>query len=98
MDFNFIKNDGTRNAYGVLKCNYKETYKKYCEGHFKDDRRLFINVYRQAIILILVMDKVYKQSCYLDVAFHNEMQGIFTDLKRIKERFEKIEEEEKANA
>lgn len=95
MDFNFVKHSSVSRMIRLLKINFGDTYKKYCDGHYHDDRRLFINIYRQYIRMLLVVDKVWGQSCHLDVIVFHEHDEIFKQLKEIKERFDKIEQEVK---
>lgn len=97
MKLNF-KNNGVKVRYSYLRTFYEQTYKKYCAGHYYDDRRIFINMYRMIIRMLLVVDKVYGQSCSLNVAFDRQFENMTNELNEIKERFEKFEKENMTQA
>ena len=92
MEFTF-KHQPMETRYELLKCMFRPTYRAYCRGHYKDDRRLFINVYRNTIRLLLVWDKVYGQSAAADVGIGNQFQEYKETMQRIQERFERFARE-----
>ena len=86
MEFKF-NTPAIDTKYNVLKAYYKRTYLEYCAEHPANDKRIFINVYRQTIRALLVMDKIYGQSCLLDCAMYKEISEQFALLSRIKDKF-----------
>ena len=89
MRFNF-KNEGIQTKYKYLLYFFEKTYKEYCRGHYHDDRRLFINMYRQLIRMLLVADSIYGKSSTLDVAIGEKFRAKTEELKEIQERFEML--------
>ena len=53
MKFKF-KNRQVQTMYNVMELAFKESYTEYCKGHYHDDRRIFINTYRQLVRSLLV--------------------------------------------
>ena len=90
MNFTF-KTPEVQTKYNCLSAFYKETYYKYVRGRYTDDRRIFINVYRQLIRMLLVLDTVYRKSCILDVGANEKFSEEMKLLKKIKTKFEKLE-------
>ena len=90
MQFNSFKHRELQTKMDLLKLTLGDTYKAYCRGHYHDDRRLFINVYRMLIRFLLVSDKIYSQSTTLDVAIGEKFSKEFDYLKSIKDRFDNM--------
>lgn len=90
MDFTF-KTPEVQTKYNYLKAYYKETYYKYVMGKCTDDRRIYINVYRELIRMLLVIDTVYKKSCILDVGMSEEFSKELELLNKIKTKFQELE-------
>jgi len=89
MNFKF-NNKAIQTKYNLLSLVLKKTYTEYCRGHHHDDRRIFINVYRQLIRFLLVSDKIYDQSTTLDVAINEKFESEYNSLLQIKNRFDNM--------
>ena len=90
MKFKF-KNRQVQNMYNAMESSFKRYYVEYCKGHYHDDRRIFINTYRQLVRLLLVSDKVYGQSSFLNVAIRKAFNMEWNNLAGIRNRFAIIE-------
>ena len=89
MNFKFTHKP-IQTKYDLLSLVLKKTYTEYCRGHYHDDRRIFINVYRQLIRFLLVSDKIYDQSTMLDVAINEKFESEYNSLLSIKDRFDNM--------
>ena len=89
MKFKF-KNRQVQTMYNVMELAFKKSYTEYCKGHYHDDRRIFINKYRQLVRSLLVSDKVYGQSSLLDIAIHNAFNMELQNLERIQDKFTEL--------
>ena len=89
MKFKF-KNRQVQTMYNVLELTFKKSYTEYCKGHYHDDRRIFINTYRQLVRSLLVSDKVYGQSVFLNMAIHNAFNMELQNLEKIQDRFTEL--------
>lgn len=89
MNFKFTHKP-IQTKYDLLSLVLKKTYTEYCRGHYYDDRRIFINVYRQLIRFLLVSDKIYDQSTMLDVAINEKFEFEYNRLLSIKDRFDNM--------
>lgn len=89
MKFKF-KNRQVQTMYDLMELTLKKSYTEYCKGHYHDDRRIFINTYRQLVRLLLTSDKVYGQSVLLDVAIHDKFGMELQNLKKIQGRFTEL--------
>lgn len=89
MNFKFTHKP-IQTKYDLLSLVLKKTYTEYCRGHYHDDRRIFINVYRQLIRFLLVSDKIYDQSTMLDVAINEKFESEYNSLLNIKNRFDNM--------
>lgn len=90
MDFTF-KTPEVQTMYNYLKVFYKKTYYKYVMGKYTDDRRIYINTYRELIRMLLVVDTVYRKSCILDVGIRKEFSEELELLDKIKTKFQELE-------
>lgn len=90
MNFTF-KTPEVQTKYNYLSAFYKKTYYKYVKGRYTDDRRIFINVYRQLVRMLLVLDTVYRKSCTLDVGANEKFSEEMELLEKIKTKFEELE-------
>ena len=86
MKFKF-KNKQVQVMYNLLESVFKDSYTKFCSGHYRDDRRIFINTYRQLVRSLLVSDKVYGQSSFLNVVIHKAFNMELRNLETIQDRF-----------
>ena len=89
MKFKF-RNRQVQTMYNLLELSSKKSYTEYCKGHYHDDRRIFINTYRQLVRSLLVSDKVYGQSVFLNVAIRNAFEMELQNLKKIQDRFTEL--------
>ena len=89
MKFKF-KNRQVQTMYNVMELAFKKSYIEYCKGHYHDDRRIFINKYRQLVRSLLVSDKVYGQSVFLNVAIRNAFEMELQNLEKIQDRFTEL--------
>ena len=90
MKFTF-KNKPIQRKYEFLRVMYEPTYRKYCKGHYKDDRRIYINSYRMYLKALLVLDTVYDKSVLIDLGAIHELESVLEDMKKIKDRFEQVQ-------
>lgn len=90
MDFTF-KTPEIQTKYNYLRAFYKETYYKYVMGKYTDDRRLYINTYRELIRMLFVVDTVYRKSCILDVGISEKFSKELEFLDKIKTKFQELE-------
>ena len=86
MKFRF-QNKGITVKYNYLIVKFEKTYKDYCKNHYHDDRRLFINMYRMTIRMLLTADKVYNKSVLLDCAMAEQLNKQIEELTEIQARF-----------
>ena len=89
MKFKF-GNRQVQTMYNLMELAFKKSYTEYCKGHYHDDRRIFINKYRQLVRSLLVSDKVYGQSALLNVAIHNAFEMELQNLEEIQDRFTEL--------
>ena len=89
MKFKF-KNRQVQTMYNLMELVFKKSYTEYCKGHYHDDRRIFINTYRQLVRSLLVSDKVYGQSSLLNIAIHNAFSMELQNLERIQDKFTEL--------
>ena len=85
-----FKNRQVQTMYNLMELSFKKSYTEYCKGHYHDDRRIFINTYRQLVRSLLVSDKIYSQSSFLDIAIHNAFEMELQNLERIQDRFAEL--------
>ena len=85
-----FKNRQVQTMYNLMELSFKKSYTEYCKGHYHDDRRIFINTYRQLVRSLLVSDKVYGQSSLLDIAIHNAFNMELQNLERIQDKFTEL--------
>ena len=85
-----FKNRQVQTMYDLMELKFKKSYTEYCKGHYHDDRRIFINTYRQLVRSLLVSDKIYDQSSLLDIAIHSAFEMELQNLERIQNRFTEL--------
>ena len=90
MDFTF-KTPEVQTKYNYLKAFYKETYYEYVMGKYTDDRRIYINTYRELIRMLFVVDTVYRKSCILDNGVNEKFSEELKLLNKIKTKFQELE-------
>lgn len=89
MKFKF-KNRQVQTMYNLMESFFKKSYTEYCKGHYQDDRRIFINKYRQLVRSLLVSDKVYDQSSFLNVAIRKAFNMECRNLAEIQDKFTEL--------
>lgn len=77
--------------FNYLKAFYSADYKRFTEEIAKDgnynDRQIYINLCNMLLESLPVLDKIYKESVVIDVAYGEYFSKEEETLKRIKSRF-----------